>query len=233
MSAISISCRVRCSGALHTISLMKDGALVLHDHPNRAEAERAFVALGGEPCRCLQVLDTWRKRERSALPADLRPALDAIRKKKRFQCGMDPLTVPLRLRAEARIKKLAEAALEQCSYRRSETSWAGGDHIVSAKIGDPAISGFGRRVWSENGKWPGTDSYITATVPLSWFSSVYRRGLAIVDGSFVLDVLAEDAKGITVLAGKQGRGFEVYPCRARITTAKDGSIRLRWLKEVK
>jgi hypothetical protein len=74
------------------------------------------------------------------------------------------------------------------------------------------------------------DSYVRATVPLAWYVRVYRRGLAVVAGCFVLDVLAEDTQGITVLAGRQGRGFAVYPAQARITTAKDGSLRLRWLE---
>lgn len=229
------TCRVRCDGHLHTISLTPRGALVLHDHPDRAEAERAFAALGGEPCRCLWVLEAWRRGDRSALPAGLRAAFDEARARaeKRVPRVTDPLTVPFLSRAEARVQKLAEAALERCAYRRSETRWAGGKHEVHVRIGTPDISGYSDRVWSRNGKWPGTDSYITATVPLSWFTRVYRRGLAVVDGSFVLDVLGEDEKGFTVLAGRQGRGFEVYPCRARITRTADGGYRLRWLKEAK
>lgn len=228
------SVRVRCDGHLHTISLTPSGAIVLHDHPDRAEVERAFAALGGEPCRCLQVMDAWRRKNRSALPADLRPAFDEARARaeKRSRRAIDPLTIPFVSRASARVTKLAKAALESCSYRRSKTRWAGGDHIVRVRIGQPGISGYGERVWSSNGKWPGTDSYIIATISLSWFTRVYRRGLAVVDGCFVLDVLSEDEKGITVLAGKQGRGFEVYPAQARIT-AKDGSLRLRWMKEAK
>ena len=126
----------------------------------------------------------------------------------------------------------AKAALKSCSYRRSQTTWAGGNHDVDVHIGEPAISGWGDRVWSPNGKWPGTDSVVSATVPLTWLVKVCRRGLSVVDGVFVLDIIAEDKKGITVLAGKQGRGFEVNPCQARITKTADG-YRLRWLKEAK
>ncbi|KNZ70325.1 hypothetical protein Tfer_0885 [Thermincola ferriacetica] len=233
-----VSVRVRCEGALHTISITPSGAVVLHDHPD-IKADRAFEALGGEPCRCLKVLETWRRGVklpfyRRDLPAGLRPAFDAGREKaaarRRRNAKADPLSVPFATRAAARVARLAGKALETCSYRRSRTSWAGGNHEVCVRIGDPVISGSSSRVWSHNGKWPGTDSYVSAAVPLQWFSRVWRRGLAVVDGCFVLDVLSEDDKGFTVLAGKQGRGFEVHPARAKIIKAKDGSYRLRWLK---
>lgn len=231
------SVRVRCSGSLHTISLSDRGALVLHDHD--PEAERALVALGGKPCRCLQVLEAWRTSNRASLPADLRPALDAANaiheERRKNRSFTDPLAdTSFVRRAKMRVAATATAELKKCSYRRSETRWAGGDHIVGVNVGEPGISGDSVRVWSENGKWSGTDSYINATVPLSWLRRVYKRGMAVVGGVFVLDILDDsDAKKIRVLAGKQGRGFEVNPCPATITTAKDGSLRLRWEKIAK
>jgi len=231
------SVKVRCSGSLHTISLIDRGALVLHDHD--IEAERALVALGGEPCRCLQVLDAWRKRDRAKLPGQLRPALDAsiARRETRREnrSFTDPLiSKSLVSRAALRSASVATAELKKCSYRRSETRWAGGDHVARAHVGEPGISGDSVRVWSENGKWSGTDSYVTASVPLNWLRRVHRRGLASIDGVFVLDILDDtNPEKIRVLAGKQGRGFEVNPCPATITTAKDGSLRLRWEKIAK
>ena len=231
------SVKVRCSGSLHTISLSGRGALVLHNHD--IEAERALVALGGEPCRCLQVLGAWRKRDRKILPADLRPALDAsiARRETRREnrSFTDPLiSKSLVSRAALRVAEVATAELKRCSYRRSETRWAGGDHVARAHVGEPGISGDSVRVWSENGKWSGTDSYVTASVPLSWLRRVHRRSLSVIGGAFVIDILDDtDPAKIRVLAGKQGRGFEVNPCPATITTAKDGSLRLRWEKIAK
>lgn len=228
---MTTTARVRCNGARHEIAVTPSGALVLRNH--NLSAEKALIALGGSSCRCLQVLDAWKRQNRNALPAGLKAAFDAARSKPRFRTVPDdPLLIPFQARAAARVTAVAEKTLADCVYRRSQSSWAGGEHIVSARIGQPDISGHGERVWSANGKWPGTNSCITATVPLTWFIRVYRRGLAVVNGCFVLDVISEDAKGLTVLAGRQGRGFDVYPARARIVQTEDGR-RLRWLKEGK
>ena len=214
---------------------------MLHDHPARTE-EKAFEVLGGAECRCLQVLEAWRKRRKEDLPASLRPALKAAeerhQERRKAVAMSDPLLVPVEYRIARRITSLAKDCLEECSYRRSTSKWAGGDHTCTVDFifdqsQKPSISGWADKVWSDNRKWSGNDSYITACIPLRWYSSVWKRGLAVVDGYFVLDVLGEDEKGIVVLAGKQGRGFDIYPCQARITTAKDGSRRLCWIKEVK
>ena len=234
-TATTAKVKVRCSGKLHTITVTESGAIVLHDH--HQGTDRAFVALGGEKCRCLQVLEAWRLRDRAKLPAGLRPALDAAIKvtqhRRSVSAYVDPLTVPIVHRARQRVITAAEKMLSECGYRRSQSSWAGGDHMISVGVSDdPGISGSSDRVWSDNGKWSGTDSSVSATVPLAWFSRIYRRGLAVINGCFVLDIIAEDGKSITVLAGKQGRGFDVYPRPARIVTSSDGSRRLRWLREV-
>lgn len=206
---------------------------MLHDH--HIPADRALVALGGNPCRCLQVLEAWQDRNRAKLPAALRPALDAAEEKRKDRFGRwraDALLVPIRHRAEARVKQTARRALMSCDYRRSQSSWAGGEHFVSVFIGSmPDIWGRSDRVWSDNGKWSGNNSYVAARVPLSWYRQVYCRDLDVIDGCFVLDIIAEDDKEVVVLAGKQGRGFKVHPRLAKIITAKDGTRRLRWLKE--
>lgn len=232
--SMSTTVRVRCDGHMHTISLAEGGTIVLRNHRN-IQAEQAIRALGSEPCRCLKALEAWRNRDRQALPAELRPMLDAAIARHAGRSAaqrehIDPLTLSLRERVARKTIPVAKAALESCFYRRSTTSWAGGNHFAIIYIGRPAISGCGDRVWSSNGKWPGTDSVVSATVPLTWLARVHRRGLAVVDGCFVLDVLDEDEKGITVLAGKQGRGFQVHPCRARVYQDAGGNFRLRWLK---
>jgi hypothetical protein len=58
---------VVCGGARHTVRWRK-GRVVLEDHD--VAAERALVALGGEPCICLELLAAWR--QGVALPGTLR-----------------------------------------------------------------------------------------------------------------------------------------------------------------
>lgn len=55
---LPITFRVRCSGALHRITLSKRGNVVLHDHPELLSDE-VMAVLSNEKCRCLQVRDDW------------------------------------------------------------------------------------------------------------------------------------------------------------------------------
>jgi hypothetical protein len=48
---------VACSGAMHTL-VWRAGRLQTPDHRDPA-AERALAALGGDPCRCVELLDAW------------------------------------------------------------------------------------------------------------------------------------------------------------------------------
>lgn len=54
----------------------------------------------------------------------------------------------------------AEAALwVNWPYRKSQSSWAGGEHSVTVALGDPRAHGESSRAWSDNGKWSGTNSH--------------------------------------------------------------------------
>lgn len=48
---------VECGGSTHRVR-WADGRLEAVDHDD-AEGERALAALGGEPCRCVELLDAW------------------------------------------------------------------------------------------------------------------------------------------------------------------------------
>lgn len=55
--------RVRCMNKNHTVAIHTNGRLMLIDHPfRRKETEDAiaFKILGGEPPKCLQVLEAWK-----------------------------------------------------------------------------------------------------------------------------------------------------------------------------
>ena len=64
---------------------------------------------------------------------------------------------------------------------------------------------------------------------LSWYGNAYKRGLAVVDGVFVLDVTGTDDDGtIHVLAGRQTAGLSIEMCRAMINFEADGRKTLCW-----
>ncbi len=56
-----------------------------------------------------------------------------------------------------RIKALLQ---ENWPYRRSTSSWAGGDHNVYVRLSEePCGECYSKRAWSKNGKWSGTSSF--------------------------------------------------------------------------
>jgi len=227
--------KVLCNRYAHTIGLTPRGALVLCNHPD-LETELALVALGAPTPRCLSILQSWRDGDYAVLPDEIYPALiKALEKRgdrqRAARESADPLEVPFHIRAKERVRAMAEEALRQCGYRRSHTMWVGGEHIVAAYIGEPDIVGSSNDVWRLG--FRGTNSWIDVTVRPSWYSRVYKRGLAVVSGSFVLDVISEDEKGLIVLAGRQGRGYDVHPARARVFVDESGEYRLAWLRDVK
>jgi hypothetical protein len=78
----------------------------------------------------------------------------------------------------------AESALTTAwPYRRSESSWAGGEHSVRVAIGTPSAYCSTERVWSANGKWSGSNSHATITTDLAtlleFHTLMTRDGLAL------------------------------------------------------
>jgi len=81
-----------------------------------------------------------------------------------------------RAKWEAKRVSLVSTALlpayEACKYRRSQSSWAGGDHSVNVKIvpknGVVQASGENHRAGSNNGKWSGNNSTHTFVVRMNW-----------------------------------------------------------------
>lgn len=246
---ILATAQVRCSGKLHKISLTETGRLIFHGHDKGFIAqEQAYAALGGEPCRCYEVLKNWRiylardlKRNISKIPREFHKLI-----KEKEDLGLqreisqiktkDPLKhYTLEKRIEIRTRKIAIQELDRCGYRRSRSNWAGGVHKIRVYICnsplDVKISGESEEVWSDNGKWRGNNSIIKVQVYTHWLPRVYKKGISVVGGNFVLDVLEElPDEGYIVLAGKQGKGFNIYPCKAKILR-KNGEYKLKWLKE--
>ena len=118
-----VDVRVRCARQLHTLR-WAGGALIAADHPD-PERERALIALGGEPSRCLELLDLWR--EHAADPAVLVLAARG---------GTDELPVdPPEPEADEDTAVPASVGANQVVYhgayrpmRRSSFGWVSGRH---------------------------------------------------------------------------------------------------------
>jgi hypothetical protein len=64
---------------------------------------------------------------------------------------------------------------------------------------------------------------VVVEIGFTW-SRIWRRGLAVIDRKFVLEIV-QDRDPMIVRAGRQRRDFTIEPCLARVTR----SGRLRWL----
>lgn len=92
-------------------------------------------------------------------------------------------------------------------YRRSESSWAGGDHSVDVEIGKPWAWGGSTRAWSRNGKWSGTNSFAKLTV--SPTAIILFPTLTTPDGLAVIDAERIGNRIYRITWLEQGRGFDL------------------------
>ena len=150
--------------------------------------------------------------------AALRPLVKKWRTKREDREKLNrTITFPtLRQRIESRTINEARNSFASCSYKVSDSSWAGGDHNLSVAIGTSvSASGGSERAWSTNGKWSGTNSWHKISIRLNWIPSVKNRGLAVVDDMFTLEAspVAEKLKnGESACRAAwiaQGRGFDL------------------------
>jgi hypothetical protein len=122
---------------------------------------------------------------------------------------------------------------KKTKYKRSESHWVRPKNKITVKFlpNEANIYQDSWKTWSANGKWSGNDSHLQIVLPYRWYNHIYIKGLAFVNGFLILDILEKiNDDQYKVIAGKQGRGFIVYPNKA-IITKKEGKWSLRWLKE--
>jgi hypothetical protein len=109
----------------------------------------------------------------------------------------------------AYLKPIAQSIQSAWPFRQSESSWAGGEHSVSVRLADetPGVGSGTEKVWSDNGKWSGTNSYARL--------SVSRRALDLFptlrtpDGSIILDAELVAPRTYRVTWLVQSRGCSV------------------------
>jgi hypothetical protein len=152
----------------------------------------------------------------------------AIRRFRRsLQGGEDQLAIGLYQRWERRLKIEPERALTRCSYRypfisgpagglnaTADVRWDDAFPVIAGELTDGGMMGGG--VWGCS---------VSVEIGASW-SRVWRRGLAVIDRKFVLEIVA-DGDSLIVRSGRQRRDFTVGSCLARVTR----SGRLCWLDE--
>lgn len=145
-------------------------------------------------------------------------AVEGLRNRRRFANEPSPtVQTQMRQRIAARVRSAVRLAYHRCSYRHSESRWAGGVHDIVIEIVDcgSKVNATGETsvAWSHNRKWRGTDSRHKISVPLNWIVNIERRGIAVVDGLLTLGAwlsgerLAPTEEAWRALYVTQGRGI--------------------------
>lgn len=94
--------------------------------------------------------------------------------------------------------------------RKAESRWAGGEHGVVVSISDiAACSGESNKVWSDNGKWSGRNSFANLYVTLR--ALAHFPTLRTADGSIVLDAKLVGPREYRLTWVAQSTGFDIKP----------------------
>lgn len=217
-----VLCRAHATGATGCKKWVGIERTPLGHNPNKCIADRnaAYIAQLTVVASIAAQRDRVRDRVAEILCEVIVAYLDgATTEERRAIATCRALNLPTReneyhehLRVTANV--IAQAAAGK--YKVSQSGWAGGEHATNVRIGHPAASGSSSRVWSKNGKWSGSNSSHTFTVPLDWLARVANRGMASVFERLCLDaepIPGPWPQGVTkaerVILVEQGRGFEV------------------------
>ncbi len=236
---------VACSGEQHRVTWRR-GKVVLEDHD--LSAERTMLAFGGEACACLRVLQLWRNLHSWSMSAELYRQMTS-------RLGADSILAPgdlaplhelgLLLTWERSWKRSAwfsgheRLLLEQLRRRALEplrqhlTFWK--DRLASRRISsvDVQVQRPGRPARLV-GSLDRVGTKATATLGTSWALGVWGRGLAVVDGAFVLEVVGEAIPGREVVVRaarweeRSGGLFTPAARPARLTRTTARGWRLAW-----
>ncbi len=176
---------------------------MLEDHD--LAAETAMLAFGGKPFACLGVLKRWRDMHTWAMSVELYQQMQA-------RLGPDVVLLPGDLKA---VHELGLMLTWERTWRRL-SFYGEYERLLSEQVGSRALAplrehlAFWRRRSGSRlisapevrvlrpGQTPSLTGWMdkvrgsaTAALGVSWVHRVWGRGLALVDGAFVLDV--EDA----------------------------------------
>lgn len=234
---------VACSGEQHRLS-WRWGSVVVEDHD--LAAERAMRALGAETPACLRILKQWRDLHTWATSTELFAQM-------RGRLGPERLLAPGAL---GTAHELCLLLTWERAWRGSSYTGGGHERMLSEHLQARALEPLRRHVewWADRfgagpapnvevelvrpGRSPrmtgGIDRFAVrakASLGVGWVLNVWSRGLALVDGALVLDLVPS-----TTGLGARAVRWEAHPdgmarpvtAAARLGRSPDGAWRLRW-----
>ncbi|MDP9388797.1 MAG: hypothetical protein M3Q48_13020 [Actinomycetota bacterium] len=236
---------VACGGEQHRVSWRR-GKLKLEDHD--LAAERTMLAFGGETPACLHVLQLWRNLHSWAMSTELLRQMQS-------RLGPDVLLAPGDL---ARVHRLGLLLTWERAWRRS-AYFSDHGRLLDEELRESALPPLRQhlRWWMERrgcrriaslelrvlrgGQEPGlrgemdaVSARATAGLGAGWLVGVWARGLAVVDGAFVLEVTDDEAGqgGVVVRAvrweGQPSGRASAVTAEAVVEPGPDGGWRLHW-----
>lgn len=161
---------VVCSGQRHMVRF-DAGELVLEDHSGDRDRERTFARLAGA-AGCFEIVDAWEHGDRTLLRNGRRQFSLAV---------------------EARAIHVLAHGDEMTSARREAVASAASRDLTK-------LTGESVAIWMDDASdglttpWiPGSE--LSGGLPGSWFTDVWLRGLAVVDGFVVERIVHPDLSG--------------------------------------
>ena len=236
-----VSATMPCEGEQHRVSWQR-GKFVLHDHD--LAAERAMLVLGGEPAPCLRALRMWR--DQFGMPPEIFGQMHTW-------LGDDAVLAPTEMALPRRLGMTL-------SWMRSWRRWAFlGKHgnLLQDQARELAVGPFrqhlnlerqrfGSRVISSaevrvvpdhqpagvSGRMDRVGVRAAAALHADWLVKVWPRGVAVVDGAFVVDVVEESWTSPRVRAirweDRAAGGRAPVVALAHLAVADDGTWHLSW-----
>ncbi|MCS6863067.1 MAG: hypothetical protein NZT92_22405 [Abditibacteriales bacterium] len=215
---------VNCNGEQHKVIVTEKGRLLLPHHPD-IEGELAFAGLGGNTPECLRLLEDLRSHQSphiSLVGQDgdfIRHVWQKQSQRRQRRAVTDPLLrQTMRERAEERFVGIVQSCIKQCRYEGGDNTNT--KHEIRVHIVKNTPPRFARFVEKKE-----CNECVLVTelhLPLRWLT-IWRRGLAVIKGCFVLEVLWDGGDELVVLAVQQRIGFSVQLRQARFDI-KRGSL---------
>ena len=236
---------VSCSGESHRVTWRR-GKVVLEDHD--LGAERTMLALGGEQCACLRVLQLWRNLHSWSMSAELfRQMVSRLGEQSILAPG--PLArvheLGLLLTWERRWKRSAwfsghERLLGEQVTKRAREPLRQHLALWKDRVGSRRITSVDVQIQRPDrpavlvGSMDSIGTKVTAALGTDWVLRVWGRGLAVVGDAFVLEVVEDRGprEGLRVRASRweeqSGGVFVPVSGPARLTPTAPGGWDLAW-----
>lgn len=196
-----VTAHVPCEGDQHRVTWRR-GKFVLEDHD--LSAERAMLVLGGEPCACLHALRLWRDQFR--MPPELYSHMHTW-------MGDDAVLVPSEMALPRELGMTLSWArdwrrasyldkhgrlLQERAKERALSPFRQHLTVERQRFGSRVISGAKVEIVPDHqpatvtGRMDKVALRATVTLHPWWLVEVWPRGIAVVDGAFVVDVVERD-----------------------------------------